>query len=147
VSGPESALQRLKEVTTEPVSLAGARQTVRERVGIGTPEPNVRLTSALTATVTVPIAPLPVDRVLAQVPIHLRAAGKAASAQAVPAAAAVTVRGPSEVVNALEPDSVTAFVDLAGLGPGRYNLSVRVEPGQDFVVVGTNPSTVSVRIK
>ncbi len=146
VTGPESALQRLKEVTTEPVSLAGARQVVRERVAIGTPDASVRLSSAVTASVTVPVAPLP-ERTLAQVPIHLRNAGKGVSAQAVPGATAVTVKGASEAIGALHPDSIAAFVDLAGLGPGRYNLSVRVEPGQEFVVVGTNPSTVSVRIK
>jgi len=147
VTGPESAIQRVREVTTEPVSLAGARTSVRERVAIGAPEARVQLTSAAVAIVSVPIAALPVERVLYQVPIHLRNAGKGASAQAVPAAVAVTVRGPSETVGQIQPDGIVAFVDLAGLGPGRYNLSVRIEPGHDVAVVGTNPSTVGVRIK
>ncbi len=64
-----------------------------------------------------------------------------------PAAVAVAVRGPRDVVEALAPTRSPAFVDLAGLGPGRYNLSVRVEPAQDFVVVRIEPATVQVRIK
>lgn len=148
IEGPESALQRLKEVTTDPVSLAGARATVRERVTIGMPDPSLRFDGAVTAMVTVPVTPLPIDRVFAQVPVHLRNPGKGLSARAVPAAVAVTARGPSAVLSALRPDSIVAYVDLAGLGPGQYNLlSVRVDPGQDFVAVGTSPATVAVRIK
>ena len=147
IAGPESAVQPLKEVATEPVSIAGARGTVRESVAIGMPDPTLRMESGVAVLVTVPIAPLPVERLLSQVPVHLRNPGKGLTAQAVPAAIAVTVRGPSELVAALRPDSISAFVDLATLGPGRYNLSVGFEPGQGFAVVGAAPSTVSVRVK
>jgi YbbR domain-containing protein len=144
VTGPKSAVERLHELNTEPVSVAGARATVREAVAIGTPD---RIAPLPNAIVTVPVAPRPVERVFLQVPVHLRSLGKGVTAQAVPPALAVTVRGPSDLVAALRPDSIAAFVDLAGLGAGRYNLSVRVEPGQGFGVIATNPSTVAVRIK
>ena len=80
-------------------------------------------------------------------PVRVRNAGRGLSAQVVPAAVAVSVRGPKDVVEGLRPDSVGAFVDLAGLGPGRYNLSVRLEPAQEFVVVRSEPTIVQVRIK
>jgi YbbR domain-containing protein len=147
VAGPESAIRPLKEVATEPVSVAGARETVRESVAIGMPDAALRTDSGGSVLVTVPIAPLPVERLLTQVPVHLRNPGKGVTAQAVPAAIAVTVRGPSQLVAALRPDSISAFVDLATLGPGRYNLSVGFEPGQGFAVVGAAPSTVSVRVR
>ncbi len=147
IAGPVSAVQPIKEVATEPVSIAGARETVRESVAISMPDPALRMESGIAVLVTVPIAPLPVERLLSQVPVHLRNPGKGLTAQAVPAAIAVTVRGPSELVAALRPDSISAFVDLATLGPGRYNLSVGFEPGQGFAVVGAAPSTVSVRVK
>jgi YbbR domain-containing protein len=146
VTGPQGAVERLREVNTDPVSVAGARATVHESVAIGMPDASLRLDHAVTATVTIPVAALP-ERTLSRVPVHLRNAGKGVTAQAVPAGIAVTARGSEAVVAALRPDSITAFVDLAGLGPGRYNLSVRVEPGQGFVVVGTDPSTVAVRIR
>jgi len=38
-------------------------------------------------------------------------------------------------------------VDLAGLGPGRYNLRVQVDPAQNFGVSGISPPTVDVTIK
>jgi YbbR domain-containing protein len=147
VTGPDSALERLKEATTEPVLLAGARGQVRETVAIGVPDASLRLNSAVQAVVTIPVAPLPVERTITRVPIHLRSVSKPLTAQAVPADVAVTVRGPKDVLQALKPDAVRAFVDLAGLGPGRYNLSVGIEPGRDYAIVKSEPSTVRVRVK
>lgn len=147
VTGPESAVQRLREVNTEPVSITGARQAVREPVALGLPDPSLRFTSPGNAVVTVQIDPLPVDRLVTLVPVHIRNAAAGASADAVPAAITLAVRGRKDVVEALRPDSLSAFVDLAGLGRGRYNLTVRVEPSPDFVVVRTEPATVKVRIR
>jgi YbbR domain-containing protein len=147
VAGPESALQRLKEASTEPVSVSGARAMVREAVTIGVPDTSLRLTEPVNATVTVQIEPMPVHRLVAQVPVHIHNAGRGLSAQVVPAAIVVDTHGPKDVVDALRPDSIAAYVDLAGLGPGRYNLSVRVERSPEFVVDRTVPATVQVRIK
>ena len=44
-------------------------------------------------------------------------------------------------------DALLAFVDLAGLGPGRYNLPVRLEPPQGAAIVRSDPATVRVRIR
>lgn len=148
VSGPESAMKRLKEATTEPVSVSGLRSQVRrEEVTIGLPESSLRLSSPGGVTVTVPIQARPVDRLFTAVPVHLRNAGRGVSAEVVPTAVAVAVRGPKDVVDALRPDLVAAFVDLAGLGPGRYNRPVRVDPAQDVVAVRTEPAMVQVTIK
>ena len=147
IAGPESAVQRLKEATTEPVLVSGARQPVHESVAIGLPDPSLRLRSPSNAVVTVQIQPMPVDRLLTQVPVHIRNIARRLSAAAVPAAVAVIARGPEKAITALRPDSIDAFVDLAGLGPGRYNLTVRVDPPSGLVVVKIEPATVRVRVK
>ncbi len=147
IAGPESAVLRLKEANTEPISVSGARQSLHESVVIGLSDPGLRLTSPGNAEVTVQIQPNPIVRTVAQVPVHIRNMGPRLSAQALPAGVSVTVRGPEDVIDALRPDSITAFVDLAGLGPGQYNLTVRVESSPDFVAVKIEPATVHVRIR
>jgi YbbR domain-containing protein len=147
IAGPESAVLRLKEANTEPVSVSGARRPVHESVAIGLPDPSLRLTTPGNADVTVQIQPIPVDRLVTQVPVHIRNAAQGLLAEAVPAAIAIAARGPKDVIAALRPDSIAAFVDLAGLGPGRYNLTVRVDPPPDVVVVRIDPATVRVRIR
>jgi YbbR domain-containing protein len=147
VSGPASAMQRLNAATTEAVSVSGARRPVRETVAIGLADPSLRLAKPASATVSVQIDPMPVERRVTGVPVHIQNAGKGLSAQVIPAAIAVGTRGPKDAVDALRPESIGAFVDIAGLGPGRHTLPVRIDPSADFVVVRTEPATVEVRIK
>lgn len=147
VAGPESAMKRLKDATTAPVSVSGRRNDLREEVTIGLPEDSLRVSSPGRVTVTVPIRPRTVDRLFTAVPVRVRNAGRGVSAQVAPAVVAVAVHGPQDVVEALRPDAVAAFVDLAGLGTGQYNRPVRVDLAQNVVVVRTEPAKVQVRIK
>jgi YbbR domain-containing protein len=147
VVGPVSALKDLKEATADAVSINGASSRVEDSVNVAVMEPPlVRLRNPQTAKVTVEIVPAPVVRTVTRVPVHLRNAS-APFVQSVPSAVTVDVRGSSGLVGGLQPDSIVAFVDLAGLGPGRYNLPVQVEPSRNFEVVRTQPARVSIRIK
>jgi YbbR domain-containing protein len=145
--GPESSIRHLRSASTEPVSLAGATRRVRETVSVGVPDPSVRLKSAPLVTVTVPVVQTPVERLLQNVPVRIRGVGRTLNAQAVPSSVSIATRGPRELLDRLAADSITAYVDLAGLGPGRYNLPVRVEPTQSVDVLQTDPATVRVRIR
>jgi YbbR domain-containing protein len=147
VVGPMSALRDLKEATADPISISGATSRVEDSVSVAVIEsPLVRLRNPQTATVTVEIVPAPILKTVTRVPVHLRNKS-ALSAQLVPSAVSVEVKGPASLLGGLQPDSIVAFVDLAGLGPGRYNLPVQVERSRSFEIVRTLPARVSIRIK
>jgi YbbR domain-containing protein len=59
VVGPESALAKLTQVHTEPVSIAGRRSTLVMAATVLAEAPGVRVRKSAVATVTVRIAPLP----------------------------------------------------------------------------------------
>jgi YbbR domain-containing protein len=120
IIGPESHVRQVAEATTEPVSVKDARSRIRDNVTIGIVDSSVRLVQAQSANITVEISPQLVH---------------------------VTVRGSKDPLAALRGDSVQAFVDLAGLGSGRYNLRVQVDPADSFGVVAIDPAVVSVTIK
>jgi hypothetical protein len=46
----------------------------------------------------------------------------------------------------VDPDSVVAFVDLAGLGAGEYTLGIRVNAPQDVGVSRIVPASIQVQI-
>jgi YbbR domain-containing protein len=69
------------------------------------------------------------------------------TAKVQPTLTRVTVRGRREALSDLRAGSVEAFVDLYGLGPGRYNLRVQVDPSQTFGVSAIDPAVVDVTIK
>jgi len=147
VVGPVSRLRALTQATTETVSVEGASTAVKDIVTIGVMDAALRLKEPRSAVVEVAIVPAPVARELVDVPVRLRALGEGLRADVTPATVVVTVRGERDRLGSLGPDGVTAFVDLAGLGPGRYNLPVRVDQSSDFGVSGIEPPTAVVRIR
>jgi YbbR domain-containing protein len=146
VVGPERAVERVTEAITEPVSIAGAHQDVTETVTVGFQDSTLRLRAPRLATVTVPIVPGPVERTLQDRPVHLRNVGANLLARAVPPHTNVILRGSRQGLNRIDPESVTAFVDLAGLGAGDYTLGVQVVAPQDAGVARIIPATVQIQI-
>jgi len=147
VIGPERRLRDLANATTEPVSVAGHRATVSDVVTIGVADAALRLAETQNATVTVEVLPAPVERDFADVPIRWRNLGAGLSARIQPSVARVTVRGRHPAIDAVRADTIDAFVDLAGLGPGQYNLRVQIDPTPNFGVLSTEPSVVQVIVK
>jgi YbbR domain-containing protein len=147
IVGPDSRVRQISEATTEPVSVKDAKTRVRDGVTIGVLDSSVRLAQPQNANVTVEIWPAPVEKKLADVPVRWRNLGNGLRAQLSPQLVHVTVRGSKESLGDVRGDSVQAFVDLAGLGSGRYNLRVQADPSESFGVVAIDPAVVSVTIK
>jgi YbbR domain-containing protein len=147
IVGPDSRVRQVAEATTEPVSVKDARSRVRDGVTVGVVDPSVRLAQAQSADVTVEIWPAPVERHISDVPVRYRNLTQGLRANLSPQLVLVSVRGSKDALAEVRGDIVQAFVDLAGLGSGRYNLRVQVDPAETFGVVTIDPATVSVTIR
>jgi YbbR domain-containing protein len=147
VVGPESHIRDLTSATTEPVLVAGARAGLEDVVTVGVSDSAVRLAAAQDATVKIQIIPAPVERGLAGVPIRWRNLGDALTARVQPLSVQVVVRGQQAALESMRAETLDAFVDLAGLGPGQYNLRVQFDPTQSFGVSTAEPAVVQVTIK
>jgi YbbR domain-containing protein len=144
VIGPASALAGLTEAITEPVPVVGASETVNETVTVGSPDPLVRLRQPGSARVTVNITAAPVEWDVMAVPVQIRNAGR--PVQIIPRQVDVRVRGPGETRDRRAAD-FDASVDVSGLRPGQYDLTVRIVPPPRIGVVSVNPSQVKVRVR
>jgi YbbR domain-containing protein len=147
VAGPESRLKQLTGATTEPVQVTGSRARIQDIVTVGITDSAVRLVQPQNASINVEILPAPVERDLTGVPIRWRNLQSGLTAKVQQTLARVTVRGRREALADLRAGSVDAFVDLYGLGPGRYNLRVQVDPSQTFGVSAIDPAVADVTIK
>jgi YbbR domain-containing protein len=147
IVGPDSRVRQVAEATTEPVSVKDARVRVRDGVTVGVVDPSVRLTQAQRAEVTVEIWPAPVERQISDVPVRYRNLTQGLRANISPQLVLVSVRGSKDALADVRGDSVQAFVDLAGLGSGQYNLRVQVDPSESFGVIAIDPAIVSVTIR
>jgi YbbR domain-containing protein len=119
---------------------------VTETVSLGLLDPSLRLKAVRSAVVTVQVVPAPLERTLRNRPVHLRNLAATLEAQAVPAAVDLTMRGSRDALNRFDPDDIGAFVDLAGLGPGQYSLTVHVDASSEVGITGVHPTSVQVRI-
>ncbi len=146
VAGPESRLRQLTGATTEPVEMTGSRSRVRDVVTVGISDSAVRLVQPQNATVLVEVLPAPVERELSGVPVRWRHLGTGLRALVQPSLTRITVRGKREALADLRAGTIDAFVDLAGLGPGRYTLRVQIDPSQTFGVSAMDPAVVDVTI-
>lgn len=147
VVGPRSRLRELTAATTEPLDVSNASVPVEQTVTVGLADPNLRLTTPRTASVRVEIAPAPVERTLTDVPVGVRNVAPGLSHTVTPGTVAVTVHGPPDQMRGLDGNAVGASVDLADLGPGRYNLAVVVEPRRAVEVAHTEPLMVHVALQ
>ncbi len=134
--------------TTEPVEIDGASERVRDVVTVGVADSAVRLVEQpLSATVIIEIRPAPIERVVAGVPVRQRNLAPGLGHRIVPEVVSVGVRGQREVLARIRPDTIDAFVDLSGLGPGKYNLRVQVDPSEEVGVGDVTPTVVAVIIR
>lgn len=147
ISGPESRVKQLTEATTEPVSVEGQSKSLRDVVTVGVADSAVRLALPRSATVTIQIVPAPVERDVDGVAIRWRNLARGLRARVEPALGRVRVRGVADRLDSVKAGSVEAFVDLAGLGPGRYNLRVQIEPSQNYGVSSISPAMVQVVVR
>ena len=147
IVGPESRVRQVAEATTEPVTIKDAKVRVRDGVTVGVADTSVRLAEPQVAQVTVEIWPAPVERQIADVPVRYRNVAQGLTAQLSPRFVRLSIRGAQEGLADVHADGVQAFVDLAGLGTGRYNLRVQVDPTERFGVVAIDPAVVAVTIK
>ena len=142
--GPTSAVARLTEAITEPISIDGRSGPVTESVNIGVSDPLVRLQSPRSARVTVEVTAAAVEWALAAIPVRVRNGGRPATIE--PTHVTVYVRGPREA-RAHGADAFDAVIDVGGLGAGQFQLSVRVVSPPRVGVVRVEPADVRVRIQ
>ena len=90
--------------------------------------------------------PAPLERAVHNLAVHLRNLAPHLIARSMPSAVDVRVRGSQENLAGLGADSITAFVDLAGLGAGSYSLAVRADTTREAGITRIEPDSVQVRI-
>lgn len=147
IAGPSSEVEGVTEATTEPVSVDGATNSVIDTVTAGVPDANVRLRIARSIIVTVEIRPLPVERTIAGVPVTFRNVRSGLHPTSRQASVSVRVKGSTAALDALQPAELGLYVDLSGLGPGRYNLPVHFEKITNVTILHAEPAQLDVRVR
>ncbi|HWW74695.1 MAG TPA: CdaR family protein [Pyrinomonadaceae bacterium] len=138
VRGPESHVRAVERAYTETISLAGQRETLTlPQVAVDISDHKVTPLDA-TVSVRVEITEEQAERRFANVAVR-----SSSGASVTPASAAITLRGPRTVVEALHPEDVRLFVELVDDKP---TARLSLPPGAQGRVelVGTSPSDFTI---
>ena len=146
VVGPTSAIERVTEVVTEPITVAGARETVSGLFTIGVLDPVLRLQSPQQARVRVAIVPRPVERLVQDRTVQVQHVGAGLRAALRTTTVDVVFRGSAEQLAQIDAALVEPVVDATGLSAGDHTLPVRLDGPVAARVARINPATVQVHI-
>lgn len=152
VEGPESAMETLTELLTEPIPLNNRTREFVEIVDAVAP-PQVRAIEPRSLSVRVIVDTTPVERTFADVPVVLRGGGAAARSN--PSTLKVTLEGPPGLLQQITPGQIRVVADVRELKPGSRTDRVDVEAGlvdlspermRRVSVKSVKPAQVSVQL-
>lgn len=147
VLGPLSRLEQLREATTEPVEVTGARANLQDTVTVGVEDASVRLREPLRAVVSVEIVPAAVERTLTGVRVDVLNGGGGRPPRLTPTVVTAVVRGTRERLAGLDAADLRAEVDLTGKPAGRHVVPVTIANQEGVAVERIEPATVTVVVR
>ncbi|HKP86219.1 MAG TPA: CdaR family protein [Blastocatellia bacterium] len=149
ISGAESQVRDIAEVSTETVSLTDKTHTFSESVAIdiGSPNLNISEQGLRKVQLTVIINEVPKERTIEHVPVVLFNAPPGAQPQ--PKYVNVTLVGPRSAVDELTSADVNVAVDLQaeGSGPRLFTPKVTISPNHSDKVNARAVEPAHIRVK
>jgi YbbR domain-containing protein len=147
IDGPSEWLEDVVAVQTEPIDITGASESIRQTVAIIDLPPGAQVINPTDGQVNVQIS-ISADGVRQEFPgIPIEATNaNGLTVTFEPNEIDVTLFGAAPALAQLTAGDITVHVDVAGLGPGVYQLSPQVNLPQELTWVASNPTVVSVTI-
>jgi YbbR domain-containing protein len=127
VTGPESSVENLEYVWTEPVDVTDRTESFEKRVNLRIDDPYVQYDVDRIITVKVPIDTQEVTRTLQDVGVV--AVNTTHETDIRPETISVTVRGPKPIIDRMSGETIYAAIDLAAEDdkpPGTFSKPARI---------------------
>jgi len=142
VKGPSKDLQRIAEVGSEPIQLAGLTSNIARMVALDAPSATVRIDPSEVAA-TIAVTPIEMDKQFHQVRIQVR--NNAYPIQIQPVNVSVTLHGPALLLEQAALDQAF-YIDADGLAPGSYEVPLQMTLPEGVKLVHQSVSKVRLRM-
>ena len=148
VDGPDEIVNELISVSTEPIDISGATTTITRRVSITSlPEGLVLIDPADgLIDVVIQVRQLGVTQELPAQSVQVVGLADGLAVELSPDAVGVTVVAPEAMLSGLTTSQLTVQVNVAGLGPGTYELVPIVALPPNVTWIASSPPAVAVVI-
>ena len=146
IKGIKSDLQKIRNISTEPVDISGVKENTSFEVRLNPPQHiSIEDLSIDKVKVDFQVGVSKINKRFGSIPIEV--SGTDYKADVNPAYISVLVQGTPTDLNFIKREDFTAYVDARGLKPGRYETDVRVNIPSGTVLIETFPVKVHVTVK
>ncbi len=130
IIGDEDALAAVDSIALEPIDISGSRESIQQDFMMVLPE-GVTLLDSDTVELYIEIREKSASASFMELPIDVRGLNRKLKATLSQEAADVVISGRISLVNMLERDDVTLYVDLTNYAAGVYDVPLYVELPKD----------------
>ena len=145
VSGSDATLGALSTISTAAININNRTTDLQANVALQPPN-GVTPMGSSTVSVHVVIDPLSGSRSFGAGIVLSNASSGLVYTPSVPDVL-VTLAGTQATLDAVDPTTLTASVDVSGLGPGTYTLPVRVRLPTGTTLVAASPAQIEVTVE
>jgi len=137
VTGPQSAVIAVKNVTTDSIDISSIRGSHTEKVNVGVENSSVRLGSTKKVTVSLTVSEIKDLITLRRIPVTVEGTNKAVKYS--PRVVRVDLQAPKQWLTKISDEQVQVVLELGGMAPGVYELTPRI------VIVDSEKRSISVK--
>ena len=147
LTGAESLINGIEQLTTKPVDLTNANEDFKKEVPLDLEQSELFTAAQSIFVVSVQIQPLTGTRTIEQIPIQLlNRPEKNISIE--PSAISIDLKGPQEYLNNTSlTDKIYAFMDIEGLTPGVYARHACIDIPVELIMTNASPRVFTVKIE
>lgn len=148
ISGPASRVDTMQQITTEPVSAEGLRETFSQPAQVRIEDPYVRLEDTSTVELTLDVRE---ERVRKQFSgATLSSQPPTVKTRIRPASLKVLVEGPRSVMESVRVEDMSVWVEVGHLEPGNHRVTPKIRFSRrdldSLEVLSVDPKEVQVRV-
>jgi hypothetical protein len=144
VKGIRNDLLKLRYVYTEPIDVSGFQESRVLDVRLVSPGLGADALSTDMVRVALQVGDSKINKRFGNIPVEIVGADQGATVK--PEHVSIMVQGVPGVLNFLKRSDFRAFVEVRGLGPGRYEQDIRVKIPADTALIETFPEKGIVTI-
>ncbi len=146
MTGPEGKLQKLTEIETQPILLTGRTRSFIQTVALKPLLDDIHHQKVQYVDVYVKIQTQLAKKTFEHVGLMTLQGSKGEPVHFDPATVQVTLEGSSDFLEKISEGDIRAYVDVADLKSGKYQLPVNILPIQGASVVNIDPHVIEVEV-
>ncbi|UCD84737.1 MAG: hypothetical protein JSU92_00685 [Deltaproteobacteria bacterium] len=145
LEGAKSELKELKEVSTVAVDISGMKDILEREIPLDLSSLHLSMIESSQVKVKIDIVERFIKKELSKIPVEILNTSRKYRLE--PETIDLTIMGPENFLENFPMNELQIYIDLGGLGPGRYRRRATIKIPEKVSLLNCRPSWFEVRIR